>query len=134
MKNSRIKGNYAVGLAAYDHWINALEQGYRSFGLRYITGVYAERKRHGAAYIHSIQLDSNALPLWAESYEQIKDIFTRMQVDILEQGFDGWNHLHKPVKSSQAKLMNALLEEAKQWEMKAVGWAEICLKDLADQL
>jgi hypothetical protein len=123
MRDSKVRGDFAQGLVAYDHWIRAMDTAFEPFGLRYITGVYAERKMLAYQYF---QGRSKLLkPDFAETWRSVKDIFEKMHFDVLEQDFSGWNHLHKPVSEVQAKQIRSLLVQAKSLEEQAVELADL---------
>jgi hypothetical protein len=123
MRESKVRGDFGQGLAAYEYWINAMNTNFKPFGLRYITGVYAERKMLAYTYFES--RSKRLKPDFVEIWSNIKDTFKKMHFDILEQDFNGWNHLHKPVSEAQAKQVKSLLLQAKLLEGQAVELADL---------
>lgn len=121
MKESNVRGDFGQGLAAYDYWINAMNTDFQPFGLRYITGVYAERKI--LAYKYFEGHNKVLKPYFVEIWDNIQGIFKKIHFDILEQDFNGWNHLQKQVSKTQAKDIQTLLSQAKILEEQAVELA-----------
>lgn len=119
MKESKVHGDFAQGLAAYDNWINAMNTDFDPFGLRYITGVYTERKILAYIYFKNHFMDLN--PSLVEVWDSLQGTFKKIHFEILEQDFDGWNCLNKSVSESQAKQIVKMLEQAKSLEEKAVN-------------
>ncbi|RKN79203.1 hypothetical protein [Paenibacillus ginsengarvi] len=121
MRESNIRGDFDQGLAAYDYWIHAMNTDFQPFGLRYITGVYTERKILTYQYFegHNKYLSPDFIEIW----DNIQVIFRKIHFDILEQNFNGWNHLHKSVSKTQAKAVQNLLSQAKILEERALQLA-----------
>jgi hypothetical protein len=120
------------GLSAYKAWINALDSGYDPFGVRYVTGMYTERKNQGAGYFEWIStvIDIPALKDLANTYQGIARLFNTMHFDILCQTFSGWDCLNNPVSDSMAADMKRTLAEIFVKEEQAILLAGEALKDL----
>lgn len=90
----------AYGFAAYGMLIGAVhERDINTFGLRYCTGIYHERKEAIAIYLSERQKEKND-PLLAQltdSFRETLGLYQKLMRDVLQQDTDGWNHLSKPL-------------------------------------
>ena len=116
------------GLNAYDNLLYALENECEDFGLRYTTGVYTERKQHAAGFfndeddaVRSIYKGNRNVEKAGELYKVIAKLYEKIHVEILEQGFDGWNHLQKPVSDKAKKAIIPIVREIASKEKEVVG-------------
>ncbi len=130
MRKKETFGDYSYGLEAYRRWKVALNGSFEHFGLRYLDGVYAEKKLHAAEYIACMLLGSKHMPELIQASQQIAKVFLTIHHEILEQDFNGWNHLHKPVSDAQAKRVQELLDQAEALEECAVAAAEQVIQDI----
>ena len=103
------------GLNAYDNLIYALENGCDDFGLRYSTGVYTERKQQASGFFddEARQIFSNnqTANTAAGLYKEIAKSYEKIHFEMLGQGFDGWNHLQKPVDSKIKKALIPIVKD-----------------------
>ena len=112
------------GLNAYSNLLHALANDCDSFGLRYTTGVYAERKAQAEDFINddvlSLYKRSDAIKKAGEHFIAVKELYNKIHFEVLEQGFDGWNHLQKPVSSEAKKAIVPIVKEIVRREKEAV--------------
>lgn len=112
------------GLNSYNNLIYALEHDCDDFGVRYTTGVYTERKQHASSFfsdeVKSLYKENESIDKAAELSEDISKLYNEIQFEILKQGFDGWNHLNKPVDKNVQKSIIPVIKEIASKEKECV--------------
>ena len=112
------------GLNAYGNLLHALENDCDSFGLRYTTGVYTERKAQAEDFINddvlALHKGSDTIKKAGEHFAAVKELYKKIHFEVLEQGFDGWNHLQKPVSFEAKKAIVPIVKEIVRQENEAV--------------
>jgi len=115
--------DFHSGLHAYDVWMQSLSDNtYNPFGLRYCTTVYAESKCFAAEYAHALADKWNGwsgIRMLADYFDQIAHSYKSM-MNVLEQDWNGGQHLGKPVNEKQAQGMIPHILKAKQLEEQSV--------------
>ncbi|MDF2719459.1 MAG: hypothetical protein K0R28_6384 [Paenibacillus sp.] len=132
-KPFHVSPEYHSGLLAYEHWIHALNSGeYDSFGLRYMTSVFAEAKRMAAQYVKQLADTWGGLPGLADAadrFDRISSLFNTMMTEVLAQDWHGAKHLGKLVSPDQAKRLVPLLRQARSLESECVNVIKNGIKD-----
>lgn len=111
--------NTSYGLKAYDNLIYALEHECDDYGLRYTTGVYTERKQQASSFfndeVKELYKNNAKIEKAAELYNDISKLYGKIHFEILNQDFEGWNHLNKPV---DGKIKKAIVPVVKEIALK----------------
>lgn len=123
-KKFHMSPDFHSGFLAYDCWVHALEaDDYDPFGLRYGTTVYTESKMFAAEYARRLAGEWGGL----RRMDDIVGLFGQIAAEyghmmaVLEQDFNGGQHLGKPVTRKQAQALIPHLQRAKRLEAEAVG-------------
>ena len=117
----------AYGFAAYDMLIDAAqEREFNTFGLRYCTGIYHERKEAIVIYLSERQKEENdpLLDQFTDSFRKTLRLYQKLMRDVLQQDTDGWNHLSKPISEECYPEIISVLHEIKESEEKNVAVAK----------
>lgn len=122
-KEYHMAPDFKSGFRAYGNWLDALSS-HRCdpFGLRYCTTVYAESKCFAASYTRHLAQAWGGLQRLdevADLFSQVAGLYQSMMA-VLEQDWNGAQHLGKPVSAEQMKQLIPLVQAAMQVEERAV--------------
>jgi len=114
-------------LAVYDAISAAIrEDKVDSFGLKYCTGIFYERKDALLKYLEEMQ-NEHPCELRAQLIDSFRitvDLYRKLMFDVLGEGTEGWNFLFEPVNKERYPEMLAILQKLKESEEKNVKLAE----------
>ena len=133
MEGGNSEDDYTIGLAAYDHWINSLSGDFDSFGLRYCSVIYWERKDSICLYMNIVKRyfpDNVHVEELQTLFSEIARLYLRLREDVLNQGLDGPGDLCKPVTKDMAKEAVKVILDIKSLEEKAVKTTHEFLRSL----
>ncbi len=123
MQASYDDSDRVYGLAVYDAISAAIrEDRVDSFGLKYCTGIYYERKDAILKYLEEIQNErpSEVLAQLIDSFRITVDLYRKLMFDVLGEGTEGWNFLFEPVNKERYPELLKILKELKASEEKNV--------------
>ena len=127
MQASRDASGHVYGLAVYNAISDAVrEDRVDSFGLKYCTGIFYERKDAILKYLEEIQNEqpSEVLAQLIDSFRITVDLYRKLLFDILGEGTEGWNFLFEPVNKERYPEVIKIMQELKESEEKNVELAE----------
>jgi len=116
MQASHDASGRAYGLAVYDAISAAIrEDRVDSFGLKYCTGIYYERKDAILKYLEEMQSEqpSKVRAQLTDSFRITVDLYRRLLFDILGEGTEGWNFLFEPVNKERYPEVLKIMQELK---------------------
>lgn len=124
---SRDDSGRVYGFAVYDAISDAVrEDRVDSFGLKYCTGIFYERKDAILKYLEEVQNEqpSEVLAQLMDSFRRTVDLYRKLLFDILGEGTEGWNFLFEPTNKERNPEVIKILQELKESEEKNVELAE----------
>ncbi|MBR6642558.1 MAG: hypothetical protein IKL28_02720 [Lachnospiraceae bacterium] len=97
-----------------------------SFGLKYCTGIFYERKDAILKYLEEVQNEqpSEVLAQLIDSFRRTVDMYRKLMFDILGEGTEGWNFLFEPVNKERYPEIIKVLQELKASEKKNMELAK----------
>ena len=127
MLASRDDSGRVHGFAVYDVISDAVrEDRVDSFGLKYCTGIFYERKDAILKYLEEVQNEqpSEVLAQLINSFRRTVDLYHKLLFDILGEGTEGWNFLFEPMNKELYPEVIKIMQELKESEEKNVELAE----------
>ena len=127
MQASRDVSGRVYGLAVYDAISEAIrDDRVESFGLKYCTGIFYERKDALLKYLEEMQSKQpdKLQEQLIDSFRITVDLYRKLMFDILGEGTEGWNFLFEPVNKECYPELIKILCELKASEEKSVKLAD----------
>jgi len=127
MQASRDASGRAYGLSVYDAISKAIrEDKADSFGLKYCTGIFYERKDALLKYLEEMQNEQpgELLAQLIDSFRITVELYRKLMFDILGEGTEGWNFLFEPVNKERYPAVLEILKELKASEEKSMEFAK----------
>lgn len=127
MQSTRDASGRVYGLAVYDAISDAIrEDKVDSFGLKYCTGIYYERKDAILKYLEEMQSEqpSELRAKLIDSFRRTVELYRKLLFDLLGEGTEGWNFLFEPVNKECYPEITKVLQELKASEEKNMELAK----------